>query len=76
VTFGAIVATLGAMSDRDVPRLHPPLSPNDLRRIALEAGVVPQTVKRYLNGKKTCSTTADRIRRALEALGFADVRRP
>jgi hypothetical protein len=52
-----------------------PLTPTDERRIAVEAGCDPRTVRRYLAGEPTVSTVSDRIRRTLDALGLHDVRR-
>ncbi len=55
---------------------HPEsLTPHDLRRVAVEAGVDPRTVQRYLDGARLVSTCIDRIRRALAALGMPDARR-
>jgi DNA-binding LacI/PurR family transcriptional regulator len=51
------------------------LTPHELRRIAVEAGVDPRTVASYLRGGRVVSTASARILRALEALGFSAVRR-
>jgi len=51
------------------------LTPTDERRIAVEAGCDPRTVRRYLAGESTVSTVSDRIRRSLDALGCHEVRR-
>lgn len=49
-----------------------PLSPAEVRRVAVEAGVEPRTAAKYLRGERVVSTCADRIRRALVTLGWAD----
>jgi len=46
------------------------LSPHDLRRVGVAAGCDPRTVRAYLRGDPTRSTTAARIGEALRALGF------
>jgi hypothetical protein len=51
-------------------RLIEPLTPADVRRLAVEAGVEPRTAAKYLRGERVVSTCADRIRRAIETLGF------
>lgn len=52
----------------------PALTPHEMRRVAVESGTDPRTVKRYIEGEPIVSTCADRIRRALAALGYPDVR--
>ena len=47
----------------------PKLTPHDERRVAVAAGCDPRTVRTYLAGQPTRSTTAARIRAALHALG-------
>jgi hypothetical protein len=46
------------------------LTPAEIRRVAAEAGVEPRTAAKYLRGERVVSTCADRVRRALQALGF------
>lgn len=46
------------------------LTPAEIRRIAAEAGVEPRTAAKYLRGQPVLSTCADRIGRAIVALGF------
>jgi hypothetical protein len=54
------------------------LTPTQVRRLAVEAGVEPRTAAKYLRGERVVSTCADRISRALDVLGYVDVhaRRP
>jgi len=52
------------------PRHVVPITPAELRRVAVEAGVEPRTAAKYLRGERVVSTCADRIRRAIDALGF------
>lgn len=47
-----------------------PYTAHDVRRVAVAASVDPRTVRRYLTGQTTASTTAQRIRAALANLGF------
>lgn len=59
----------------DTQSTHPPpagqtFTPAEIRRIAVEAGVEPRTASKYLRGERVVSTCADRIRRALNALGY------
>jgi DNA-binding LacI/PurR family transcriptional regulator len=57
------------------PRPHAAnLTPAEVRRIAVEAGVEPRTASKYLRGERVVSTCADRIRRALDTLGYGTVR--
>lgn len=46
------------------------LSPHEERRIAVSAGCDPRTVRSYLRGAPTRSTTAARIADALRTLGI------
>lgn len=48
------------------------MSAHDVRRVAVEAGVDPRSVRRFLKdqGANVRSTTAARIGEALRALGF------
>ena len=48
-----------------------PLSAHDTRRVAVEASTDPRTVVRFVRGQKTQSTTAARIRAAIERLALA-----
>ena len=52
------------------PQSPPPLSPHDLRRVGVAAGCDPRTVKSYIAGKPTHSTTANRLKEALVSVGF------
>lgn len=52
-------------------RVRAELSPAEIRRIAAEAGVEPRTAAKYIRGERVVSTCADRVRRAVEALGFS-----
>lgn len=45
------------------------LSAHEERRVAVEAGVDPRTVRAFLLGRKQSSTTAGRIRETLLKLG-------
>lgn len=47
------------------------LSAHDTRRVAVEASTDPRTVVRFVRGQKTQSTTAARIRAAIERLALA-----
>lgn len=47
-----------------------PMSPHDERRVAVVAGCDPRTVRAFLRGAETRSTTAARIAEALRSLGF------
>jgi hypothetical protein len=47
------------------------LTPTEIRRIAVEAGVEPRTVAKYIRGERVVSTCADRICRTLEMLGLS-----
>ena len=49
---------------------HAKLSPHDERHVAVVAAVDPRTVRTYLQGRPTRSTTAARIAEALRALGL------
>jgi hypothetical protein len=49
-----------------------PLSPHQIRCIAVEAGCDPRTVARFLAGERVVSTVTDRIRRAIRSLVAAD----
>lgn len=51
------------------------LTPTEVRRVAVEAGVEPRTAAKYLRGERVVLTCADRIRRALTALGLDHVTR-
>src|SRR6266851_1750416 len=77
----------GMSSDRAPRRTHAPcmaassgthrryaLTPHETRRVAVEAGCDPRTVRRYLDGEPVVSTCSDRIRRALDALGLPSAR--
>lgn len=46
------------------------LNAHDVRRVAVAASVDPRTVRAYLRGDRTQSTTASRIAEALRSLGF------
>jgi hypothetical protein len=46
------------------------LTPHDERRVAVQAGCDPRTVRAYLAGRSVRSTVASRVRGALEALGM------
>jgi hypothetical protein len=48
------------------------LTPHDERRVAVAAGCDPRTVRAYLNGRPTRSTTAARIRDALKLLDLSE----
>lgn len=48
------------------------LSPAEIRRVAVEAGVEPRTAAKYIRGERVVSTCVDRIRRALTTLGIPD----
>lgn len=55
------------------------LSPHVLREVAVKAMVDPRTVKAYLNGKKTRSTTRATLEKAIGEIrpdGFDDARHP
>lgn len=43
---------------------------HEIRRLAVEAGVAPETVKRYIRGERMRSTTLARIEQAARALGY------
>lgn len=43
---------------------------HDIRRVAVEAMVDPRTVERYLDGKALRGLTRERIRRAMQSLGY------
>jgi hypothetical protein len=45
------------------------MSAHEERRVAVEAGVDPRTVRAFLLGRKQSSTTAGRIRETLLKLG-------
>jgi hypothetical protein len=44
------------------------LSPHDARKVAVWASTDPRTVLRFVNGQPMRSTTADRVKTALERL--------
>ena len=46
------------------------LDPHNERRVSVEAGCDPRTVRSCLSGKPVHSTTANRIRDALRVLGL------
>jgi hypothetical protein len=46
------------------------LDPHNERRVSVEAGCDPRTVRGYLAGRPVHSTTANRIRDALRVLGL------
>jgi hypothetical protein len=46
------------------------LRAHDIRRVAVSAMVDPRTVRAYLRGRRTQSTTAARIAEALRTLGI------
>ena len=46
------------------------LDPHNERRVSVEAGCDPRTVRGYLAGKPVHSTTANRIKDALRVLGL------
>jgi hypothetical protein len=46
------------------------LSPHDERRVAVEAGCDPRSVRAYIEGRSQRSTTAARIEAALARLGL------
>lgn len=48
------------------------LTPHDERRVAVAAGCDPRTVRNYLEGRPTRSTTIARIREALERLELSE----
>jgi hypothetical protein len=47
------------------------VTPQQVIRLAAEAGLVPETVRKFLRGERVTSTTEDRMRRALDALKIA-----
>jgi hypothetical protein len=68
-------ATHGArMAASTGPTSHG-LTPHELRRVAVEAGCDPRSVRRYLDGEPGVSTLSDRIRRTLDTLGYRHTRR-
>jgi hypothetical protein len=72
---GAARATHGArMAASTAPTRHG-LTPHELRRVAVEAGCDPRSVRRYLDGEPVVSTLSDRIRRTLATLGYRYARR-
>jgi hypothetical protein len=77
VTWTRLHRRLVAMSTTTStpPAAARPLSPAEERRVAVRAGCDPRTVRRYLDGGPTTSTASDRIRRALDALGYVHARR-
>ena len=44
------------------------LTPAQIRRIAVEAGVEPRTAAKFLRGQRVVSTCADRIQRAINTM--------
>ncbi len=52
------------------------LTPHALRAVAVAAGCDPRTVRAYLAGRPTTSTTSARVEEALRAHGRADLVRP
>ena len=52
------------------------LTPHDERRVAVAAGCDPRTVRAYLAGRATHSTTAARIRAALDKLRCKPIETP
>ena len=54
-------------------RVSAKLSPHDLRAISVESCVDPRTIRAFIDGRVTRSTTAARIRKALNDAGRADL---
>jgi len=58
------------MSETSKKQARSKLDPHNERRVSVEAGCDPRTVRGYLLGKSVHSTTANRIRDALRVLGL------
>lgn len=61
------------MTDDAKPEPSKRLTPHEERRVAVEAGCDPRTVRRYLSGKPCTSTVAARLKAALEKLAIGGV---
>ena len=58
------------MSEATTKQARNKLDPHNERRVSVEAGCDPRTVRGYLSGKPVHSTTANRIKDALRVLGL------
>jgi len=58
------------MSETPKKQARSKLDPHNERRVSVEAGCDPRTVRGYLAGRPVHSTTANRIRDALRYLGL------